>query len=271
MRKTTKEILNRAVMENYAVAAVNVGNSLEVNAVIEAAEELNAPLILDVLPGNIQPCPQEFCSWILARCEKSHVPLALNMGDENSYNGALRAIQYGASSIMVNRSFLPFPENVAEMKQITAAAHAHSVSVEARLEESAAGNGTTSSDPAFLADALCLIRDAEVDCLAARVHTANSDAVMGIDFERLSILKKAVGNYPLVLHGALGIPPDQLQKACRAGLNKINLSKDLKTAAAQAVKNGGDGNIFELIKTGIKDKLLELIPLYGSADKGDCK
>lgn len=268
MRKTTKEILNRAVTENYAVAAVNVGNSLEVNAVIDAAEELNAPLILDVLPGNIQPCPQAFCNWILARCEKSPVPLALNMDDENSCDGALRAIQYGASSIMVNRSFLPFPENAAEVCRMASIAHAHGVSVEARLEEAAAGSGLSSSNSAFLAAALRLTRDAGADCLAAEVHTAYSAGIRGIDFERLSLLKTAVGHCPLALHGTLGIPSDQLREACRSGLNKINLSKDLKLAAAQAVKSTEDGNIFESLTKGIKDRLLELIPLYGSADKG---
>lgn len=269
MRKSTKEILERAVKGKYAVAAANVGNSIEVNAAIEAAEELKAPLILDVHPGNIQPCPKVFCSWIIARCDESFIPLALNLEDGQNYRGALDAITYGAASIAVNRSFLPFWENVAEVKKVADTAHIHGLSVEARLDHTDQNNSPTSLDLVSPEEVLCMIQNTGADCLAARVHAATPDGQIEIDLHRLSLIKDAIGDYPLVLHGALGIPDKQIHEACKAGLNKINLSKDLKIAAMQTVKKGGPETVFDLAKAGIKNKLLELIPLYGSAGKGD--
>lgn len=267
MLETTREILNRAVIGNYAVAAANVGNSVEVNASIEAAETLHAPLILDVLSENLLTNPVEFCTWIRARCESSCVPLALNLDAEKGLDSALRAIQYGATSIMINCSGLPFERNVSEVKKVTSLAHASGISVEAELGAFGPEGKIDEQGLASAAGAVRFIRETNADCLAATVRITHSGRQPEIDFQRLAQIKEAAGNYPLVLHGALGIPNDQIQEACRCGLNKINLSKDLKAAARNAILSSHDGNVFDLAGAGIKQKLLELIPLYGSAGK----
>lgn len=267
MLETTGKILNRAVMENYAVAAANVGNSIEVNAAIEAAEELHAPLILDVLTENLLPNPVEFCTWIRARCEYSCVPLALNLDVEKGLDGARRAIQYGATSIMINCSDLPFEANVSEVKKITSFAHASGVNVEAELGALGPEGQIDEQGLASVAGVVRFVRETNADCLAAAIRINHTGRQPEIDLQRLAQIKDAIGNYPLVLHGTLGIPNKQIQAACRYGLNKINLSKDLKAAAKNAIINNSNGNVFDLAKAGIKQKLLELIPLYGSAGK----
>lgn len=267
MLVTTKEILQKASMENYGVAATNVGSSVEVNAAIEAAQELKAPLILDILEDNLTLCPNEFVQWVLARCRIASVPIALNLDDGKTFEGALRKIQYGATSIMVDRSKLSFDENSREVKKIVEYAHAVGISCEAEL----GNNGKDKTDGDVLTkpeDALQFIKETKADCLAVAIRIEVEGQVPYLDLERLKAIKKAVGNYPLVLHGSLGITNEQIKKACTLGLNKVNISKDLKAASTQAILNsGGNGNALVLAAEGFKNKLKEMILVYGSSGK----
>ncbi|MDO4331583.1 MAG: class II fructose-bisphosphate aldolase [Eubacteriales bacterium] len=174
----------------------------------------------------------------------------------------------GASSVSVNRAFLPFSKNVEAVRKLTAIAHGCGAAVEARLEGNGPEDETDASSLTSPSGALRLIRETNADCLAISIHTPDASGLMQIDFDRLFRIRQAVGAYPLTLHGALGIPAKQLQKACHAGIAKVNFSKDIKIAAAQAVKTDEMENVFALAKNGIKERLSELILLCGSDRKG---
>lgn len=263
MLTTVHEILQKAARDGYAVVAANVGNSVEADAAIEAAEQWRAPLILDVLPVWIRPCPAEFCAWLRARCERADTALAINVEDEGTEEGVRRAISYGATSVMADRSQLPFEENIAQIRKITYIAHAAGISVEARLKVPHAGQNEGAMAERF-------IQETQVDCLSVAVFERNPAGESVIDFPRLGRIRQAVGRYPLVLHGVQGIAQEQIRKACTRGICKVNLSKDLKAAALQHVLQcaAENGNAAELMKAGFRNKLLELIPLYGKAGCG---
>jgi fructose-bisphosphate aldolase class II len=273
-----KEILEHAVKGNYAVAAPNVGNSIEVNAAIAAAEELNAPLILDVHFENLRskmPGPRPMGAFMRARAEEASVPVAINQ-DHGNFHGAVRNIQCGVTSVMCDSSMLPYEENIAAVKKTAEIAHmAYDVSIEAELGHVGHTVDTSEQTQAGLTDpdqVLHFIQETGIDALAIAIGTAHGLYPKGVepnlDFERLATIKKLVGDFPLVLHGSSGTPNDQIYKACRMGINKVNIASDLGKSAWDAVlAANGQGPLAVVYTEGFKSKLVEMIPIYGSDGK----
>jgi fructose-bisphosphate aldolase class II len=252
-------------------------NSLQVDACIEAAEELKAPLIFDVFYSNEKktPHPVEFGIWLRLRSIESKIPIAINEDHGATFESAIKNIQCGVTSVMADRSSLPYEENVAAVRKVVEVAHGIGISIEAELGHVGDAKSYTVDRDAALTDpqdALRFIRDTGIDCLAVAVGTAHGAYPKGmepyLDFDRLAAIKAVVGQFPLVLHGSSGTSNDQLYKACRMGINKVNINTDLELAATKAVlEANGSGHIFELAKTAIKDKLKEMIAVYGSDGK----
>lgn len=256
MLSTVASITERACAENYAAAAVNVGSSTEICAAIEAAQEMRAPLILDVLQQNLTQQPREFCSWIIAMCRQASVPVALNIDDDKTFAGAMEAIAFGAASIMSHRDRLEFEENLRQTRAIVETAHALNVCVEAAVS---IGNE-------FDGDKLKrFVSETGADCAAVAVRKNAADNTPYIDLQLLSEAKSVLGAYPLVLHGTLGLPDNQIALACTMGISKVNFSKELKAASLKAVVDrAGEDTPANLMKAGFKSKLIELIRLCGS-------
>lgn len=291
MLYTMKELLDRASAENYAIAAPNVGNSLDVDAAIAAAEALNAPIILDVRFENLGPvnkrkaCPRDLGAWLRIRCEHAKVPVAINEDHGPSYKAAVLNIQAGVTSVMADRSALPFEENVAETLKVCELAHAANVSCEAELghvgqANTLTGDGSDLNGDSYytkVEEAVEFVQRTGVDCLAISIGTAHGKYPEGyvphLDLDRLVTIKKALNeamgySYPLVLHGSSGTPNEQIRQACSMGINKVNINTDLTIAAMQKVlASGGKGNVWEIASAGFKEKLLEMIPVYGSDGK----
>ena len=126
-------------------------------------------------------------------------------------------------------------------------------------------------------EAVEFVKRTGVDCLAISIGTAHGKYPEGyvpkLDLDRLAAIKKALDeamgySYPLVLHGSSGTPNEQIKKACSMGINKVNINTDLTIAAMEKVlASGGKGNIWELATAGFKEKLMEMIPVYGSENK----
>lgn len=290
MLVTMKQILDRACAEGYAVGAPNVGNQNQVEAAIDAAEEMKSPLILDVHLDNIGPSkiayPREFAWWMRQRCILAKVPIAINEDHGRSFATAMRNIQAGVTSVMADRSALPFEENVAEVKKIVEAAHAVGISTEAELghvgKAATFTGGALSADSVYtkVEEAVSFVQQTGVDCLAISIGTAHGKYPDGfephLDLDRLAAIKKALDAamgrpFPLVLHGSSGTPIDQQRKACRMGINKVNVATDLliaeKDAVAAAFTKKEPFNFYDVAKAGFGGKLKSLIPVYGSDGK----
>lgn len=273
-----KEILDRASTENYGVAAPNVYSELDARAYIEAAEELNAPLIIDILANTSRDMVQlgQIVGMLAA---KSRVPVAINLDHGGPVCDVYAAIRGGFTSVMIDRSTLPFRQNAEEVKAVVEAAHAVGLSVEAELGHVGdAGNYETDRAAALTvpADAVEFIAYTGVDCLAVSIGTAHGIYANGqkpyLDFERLAEIKKAVGNFPLVLHGSSGTDDVSLSRACAMGINKVNIFGELCQAASEAVQAADlSGNnayqVYNIARDAGKEKLKEKIRLYGSAGK----
>ncbi len=275
MLVTMKEVLDHANAGNYAVAAPNIATELDARAAIEAAEELNAPLILDVAFG-MTPDIVFLGSYLTRLADQSRVPIAINLDHGKNYHEVMMALRAGFTSVMVDRSSAPYDQNVAEVKEIVKIAHEMGVSVEAELGHVGQGDNYAVDGKTALTDpqqAKEYIEATGVDCLAVAIGTAHG-AYKGtpkLDFERLAEIKK-VTKFPLVLHGGSGSGEANLRKACSMGINKVNVCNDLlrgacDTITAADLSGNGAYALWNLARGGYKEALKTCIDIYGSKGK----
>ncbi|MBU9734991.1 class II fructose-bisphosphate aldolase [Diplocloster agilis] len=275
MLVTMKEILDHANTENYGVAAPNFFCEVDARAALEAAEDLNAPIILDISYKNSMDIIFTG-SYVLRLAEQAKVPVALNLDHGQNLTHAVTAIRAGFTSMMIDRSMLDFEENVRQVKKLVEIAHSVDMSVEAELGHVGKGERYQSKDCGKLTDpedAKRFVEQTGVDCLAVSIGTAHGSyqGEPRIDFERLSRIKERVA-VPLVIHGASGTGRDKLAEACRLGINKVNINNDLLQAAyeeiiAHDMSGNGAYGLWKHLKNGYKQRLMEYIQLFGGAGK----
>ena len=269
---TMKEMLDRASKENYGVAAPNVAHELDARAVLQAAEMMNAPIILDVA-YDATPDIIFYGKYLTQLAEKAAVPVAINLDHGSTYEEGVAAIAAGFTSIMVDRSTLPYEENVAQVRDLVKVAHALNVSVEAELGHVGQGASYAADRDAGLTkpeQAVQYIKDTGIDMLAVAIGTAHGEYVgtPHIDFDRLVEIKKATNGFPLVLHGGSGSGDENLKKACQLGINKVNIYTDLAKAAVRQINEDGiPGMIWKSITDGIVKQISYYIELFGGKDK----
>jgi len=270
-----KEILDRAKAGNYAVAAPNIGNEWDARICIKVAEDLNAPMVLDV--GYMATPDIYFLGRILTDlCIRSSAPLCVNLDHGAAYAHVIAAIRAGFTSVMVDRSSLPYDENVAQVKELVKIAHAVGVSVEAELGHVGQGSNYAVDGKASLTDpdeAVRYVQETGVDCLAVAIGSAHG-AYVGTPELRFELLEKlaAVVPVPLVLHGGSGTGDDNLRKACSMGINKVNISNDLlRSAYNKILEKPLDGNLvyglYKIAGEGLYEKLAHSVRLFGSEGK----
>lgn len=232
------DLLLKAKRDGYCIAAPNVFNRETVEAAFKAARKLRAPIILDVHPVH----GPRACAAIVHYFEKQYpeVPAALNLDHGATFEQAMQAIHAGFSSVMVDRSTLPFEQNVAQVREIVKVAHSLGVSVEAELGHVGQGTEYAETRDSGLTrpeEAVAYVEQTGCDCLAVAVGTSHGlyRGEPYIDFERLSKLSSAVP-VPLVLHGGSNTGDENLCKAIAYGISKINLNTDLNEGGLAAVK-----------------------------------
>ena len=279
MLVTMKEILDRAAKEKYAVAAPNVYYEMDAKACLMAAEEANAPIILDVSYKARPEDMADFGITLINMARKCKVPVAINLDHGGDLVQHLTAMRAGFTSLMVDRSSLPLEENIAQVKEITAMAHSLGMSVESELGHvGSAQNYSEDRDAALTSveEAVRFIEETGIDCLAVAIGTAHGAYPKGfvpyLDFERLVEIKKATNNFPLVLHGSSGTAEEDVRKACQLGINKVNIANDVCKAAVNSVKLSDlEGqkayDVYRVMIKGIKEKIVHMIDVYGSAGK----
>lgn len=267
-------ILKKAAQGRYAVAAPNVLDADTTRAAMEVAYELKAPIILDV--GDMRDLD------VLGEIARHYahkypeVPVALNLDHGMSLNTLIGAIRAGFTSIMCDKSRGAFEENVAWTAKICEMAHAADVCVEAELGYVASGSRYTEERDRGLTkpeEASEFVARTHVDCLAIAIGNAHGNYVgePHIDFERLQAIRDAVP-VPLVMHGGSGTGDENLVRAARSGITKINLYTDLGNEGCRQLreylnteKNPVIGTAFKVAVKGYKEVLKHYITLLGSA------
>lgn len=273
MLVTMKDILDRANRESYAVLAPNIFSEIDARAYVEAAEDMDSPLILGIAYNTTNDVT--FLGKIAgALAQQSRVPVALNLDHGADLGQVAEAVRGGFTSVMLDCSILPYEENVSKVKEVVQLVKPLGISVEGEIghvgsgEEYEAGEGLT--DPQ---EALCYIQDTGIDACAVSIGTAHG-AYRGephIDFDRLKEIK-TLTKFPLVLHGSSGTGEENIRKACSMGINKVNVCNDLLKKAYTALKaTDFTGNqvydFWPFIAQALRDFVKHEIELVGSAER----
>ncbi|RGV98409.1 class II fructose-bisphosphate aldolase [Ruminococcus sp. AF14-10] len=269
------EILQKSREGKYGVVAPNICNEDSARVAIQVAEENNAPIILDVI-FNVTPDIELLGKIVRDMAEKATVPVALNLDHGGTFEQAMIAIRAGFSSIMVDRSSLPYEQNVAEVSELVKIAHAVGLSVEAELGHVGVGAQYDEDRNAGLTDpaqAKAYVEATGVDALAIAIGTAHGKYV-GTPYLDFDLLEKiyAEVDVPLVLHGGSGSGDENLAKATSMGITKVNIGTDLFQAGIdnlvahhEELKRAHLG--YELMAEGYKAKLLHYMKLFNQCDK----
>ena len=280
---TTKEMFEKAYKGGYAVGAFNVNNMEIVQGITEAAKDLNAPLILQVSKGARAYANHTYLMKLVeAAVIETELPIALHL-DHGSYEGCLKCIEAGFSSIMFDGSHYPIEENIAKTKELVKITAEKGMSLEAEVgsiggeEDGVVGAGEV-ADP----NECKMIADLGVTMLAAgigNIHGKYPANWKGLNFDVLAEIQKLTGEMPLVLHGGTGIPEDMIKTAISLGVSKINVNTECQLSFAAAtrkyVEAGKDleGKGFDprkLLAPGfeaIKETVKEKMELFGSVNK----
>ena len=282
MLVTGIEILQDAHKNNYAVGAFNVNNMEIVQAIIEAAEETNSPVILQASQGGLKYAGVEYIAELgKLAARKAKVPVALHLDHGTDFDQVMLCIRHGFSSVMIDGSKYELKENIAITKKVIEVAHAVGVSVEAELGKIGGTEDdivvdekdATFTDPD---EAKEFVDETGVDYLAIAVGTAHGvySGEPKLDFERIKTIKDIL-NIPLVLHGSSGVPNEAIEKAVSLGINKINIDTDLRVAFSSAIKdflkenadNIDPRKILGPAKEAMKEVIIDKMKLFGSVGK----
>ncbi len=286
MLVSAAQMLKDAKAGKYAVGHFNINNLEWTKAILLTAQELNSPVILGVSEG----AGKYMCGFktVAAMVDAMvnelgiTVPVALHL-DHGSYEGAIKCIEAGFSSVMFDGSHYGIEENIEKTKEIIALAHSKGISVEAEVgaiggEEDGVIGGGEVADP----EECKMIADLGVDMLAAgigNIHGKYPANWKGLRFDVLANIQELTGEMPLVLHGGTGIPADMIKEAISLGVSKINVNTECQLAFADATRKyieagkdlegkGFDPRKllapgFEAIKATVKEKM----ELFGSVNK----
>ena len=286
MLVSAKEMLDKAKAGHYAVGQFNINNLEWTKSILATAQELNSPVILGVSEGagKYMTGFKTVAAMVKAMIEEMNitVPVALHL-DHGSYEGCLKCVEAGFSSIMFDGSHYPIDENVAKTTELVKLAHDNHISIEAEVgsiggeEDGVIGAGECADPQECKA-----IADLGVDMLAAgigNIHGKYPANWAGLSFETLDAIQQLTGTMPLVLHGGTGIPEDMIKKAISLGVAKINVNTECQLSFADATRKyieaGKDleGKGFDprkLLAPGaeaIKATVKEKMELFGSVNK----
>ena len=284
-----KEILIPATEGKYAVGAFNITNLIQMKAVVDAHEEMRAPLIIQTSVTPSKFLGQDVLAAVFrAIAEGASIPICLHLDHCREVDYCKSCADKGWTNIMIDASRLPFEENIQQTKEVVDYCHAlGGISVEGEL-------GTVSGvedqivvaeDASQLCDpeqALIFIEETGVDLLAPAIGTAHGvykTANPKVDFDRFARIAEVVNGMqvrvPLVVHGGTGLPEDYVRKLVSLGGAKFNVSTDLKhtwiNAVHEYISANRDeydpGKVDKHARNATIAKVKEWIALFGSAGK----
>jgi fructose-bisphosphate aldolase class II len=283
MLTTGKAILDVANEHSFAVPAFNISDWAMFRGIVEVSEETNAPLLVAIHPDEVRHIGREMITGIIERAHRSSVPIAIHWDHGATFEQILEAIRFGFTSVMIDGSLKPFEENVAISRKVTESAHALGLSVEAELGTIGANDSYAEAGSAEIIytdpdDAVTFVEQTGVDSLAVAIGTFHGLYPAHLKPElKLDLLKeiKSRVSIPLVLHGGSGNPDDEIREAARIGINKINISTDIKIAYHDRMREvlGNDPKVREpnaiqpACIEAMKAVAAQKIELFGAAGK----
>jgi len=312
----SKEIFKKAIDGGYAIPGYNFNNMEQLQAIIMGCAETNSPVILQVSKGARKYANQTLLRYMaegavqMARNDlKSNIPIVLHLDHGDSYELCVSCIEMGFSSVMIDGSHLPYEENIALTKKVVDYAHKYDVSVEGELgvlagiEEHVSAEKSHYTNPDDVED---FVKRTGVDSLAISIGTSHGaykfkikpgETPPPLRFDILEEIEKRIPGFPIVLHGsssvpqeyvemcnkyggklegAVGVPEDQLRRAAKSAVCKINIDTDGRLVVTAKIREvfANQPEVFdprkylgparEALKELIKRKNIEVL---GSANK----
>lgn len=266
---TSTEMFRKAYHGGYAVGAFNVNNMEIVQGIVEAADELRSPLILQASAGARKYATSEYLMHLVqAAVESTDIPIVMHLDHGADFDICKACVDSGFTSVMIDASGLPFEENIATSKKVTEYAHDHGCVVEAELgtlagiedDVNVAHDKAMYTDPDQVQE---FVEKTGVDSLAIAIGTSHGAYKFKLGTNpklRLDILDevaKRLPEFPIVLHGsssvpqeyvkiinenggalqdAIGIPEDQLREAAKGAVCKINIDTDLRLGMTAGIR-----------------------------------
>ena len=225
-----KYVLDMAEKGGFCIPAFNVYNMESAMGALYAAEEMHAPIIMQVYPRLMKEDTGYFLSpVILAAAKKATVPVCFHLDHGPSELETTRSLRCGATGIMLDGSTLPFEENIALTRRVVETCKFVDVQVEGELGHVGTTNDADMDEFTTAADAKRFVEETGVACLAVAVGTAHGryKKPPKLDIDRIVEIRKATNNTALVLHGGSGVPDEEIRKAVQAGIRKMNFATDI--------------------------------------------
>jgi len=282
MLATLNDVLLPARREKYAVGLFNTVNLEMALGVLAAAEKLRSPVIIGTAEILLPYGPlQNLADLLLPMARRASVPVVLHYDHGLTFENCMLALKYGFSSIMYDRSTRPYGENLRDVRELAAVAHAFGATVEAELGHVCNTDGSDNpaegtpadyyTDPSQAKD---FVTRTGVDALAVAVGTAHGAYKFPprLDFERIETIASLVPT-PLVLHGGSGLTDEDFRRAVQCGISKVNIFTDVDNAGAAGAQQAlADGKRSETgmapCRTAAMQAAVEKkIALFGSAGR----
>lgn len=232
---STREMLLKAQREKYAVPAFNFHNLETIQVIVEAAAEMNSPLILAGTPGTFEYGGRDYLQAIIETAARKYsIPIAIHLDHHETFESIKKSIDLGTKSVMIDASHHPFEENIELVSKVVEYSHRYDVTVEAELGRLGGQEDDLVVDEkdSFFTNPDAAVEYAErtrIDSLAVAIGTAHGlyKSEPKLDFERLEEIRKKV-SIPLVLHGASGVSVQDVRKCISLGITKVNIATELK-------------------------------------------
>lgn len=238
---TTLDLLRDAQKGHYAVGAFNVENMEMAQAIIAAAEELRAPVILQTTPSTLRYAqPEMYCAMVRSLARRASVPVAMHLDHGDSYELCVRAFRAGYTSIMIDGSKLPLEENIALTRRVVELCAPAGVPVEGELgrvggkEDDLVCENAGYTDPD---EAVRFEAETGLSSMAVGIGTAHGvykeTPVLNVD---LVSKLQSVLTVPMVMHGASGLTDEAVRDCIARGICKVNFATELRMAYTDAVR-----------------------------------
>ena len=271
-----KELLKKCQRDRTAVLATNFYNFETLTAVMQAAQRMQAPVLLQLTRSSIDYMGLEQAVGMGRRAIADYgVEGWIHLDHGGSVELVERCLDAGFDSVMIDASERPFDENVSTTRRIVELARPYGVNVEAelgyvaKLGQAQGGGFTTPEEAARFVEAT------GVDALAVAIGTAHGayKSKPKLDFQRLKEIRDIVST-PLVLHGGSGLSDDDFRKAIANGIAKVNIFTDINNASAQTAhdffkEGAGMTDLMPTITEAVKEATLAKMRLFGSVGHGD--
>jgi ketose-bisphosphate aldolase len=276
----TQEILKRAFDEKYGVAAINVVNDLTMEAVLAAAEELKAPLIVQTSVKHVQLTGVELMYAMWTELTRNlTVPVALHLDHCPDRSVISECLAAGWNSVLFDASSLTVEENQRQCIEVVAEARRYGAAVEGEIEgfkRTEEMTGDEAEHVQRLDTVVEFVKATGVDVFAPAIGNAHGTyaATPKLDSQRVSDIVAATG-IPVALHGGTGMSPEQFTDLISRGCAKVNISTALKIAFMKSgydymTENSGKydpPSIFKVQRAAVKDMAAHHITMFGAAGK----